>query len=476
MPTSWLLLGRKTSMPNGYMAYSMKIKRPLSTRRDSVLLLFAALTGIYYILRHGRADTPTNTLPIHQTSQTENAKHTPKQSFIIKVLSAARSVVIYLTMLLLLSTSIAEVMSTPLIIEPVSVPTSIEQNGYSGRVIALQIVDHMDTIARLAKTKMSRPEYLVSWAGQRLDTHILDTGVSLSSAIDALRRLLGRHENHLSCEIVRFADGSQHFTARLTGYEPLSFEAPGYDITAATAKVAEYVYEKERPFILAAYYYSLADRSPLYHQRCIVVLRNILLHPPSTDNIYALNMLALVKETDDLKLAEQLYSSAIIFNCPTENCVPRGLRSAPLANRGLLRLRLGRINEAVKDLKAAIREDDSNARIFSYLGYALAAAGRSNDALESYRDALKIDPNCVSAYVNRGLLYARMNQLTKAIEDFTAAIQRQPNLALAYKNRAFARRQTGETQLAEEDEALVRDLAPELTYSETSLGQSSYRP
>ena len=114
------------------------------------------------------------------------------------------------------------------------------------------------------------------------------------------------------------------------------------------------------------------------------------------------------------------------------------VRYALLANRGLLRLRSGRLDEAVADLDAAIQLKPDQYQAHSTLAQVLERRGRLDDA----RDALSRAIACRSEPIvqaglfrTRALLYAPRKDLSHerqaaALHDLEEAIRREPDPAV----------------------------------------------
>lgn len=92
----------------------------------------------------------------------------------------------------------------------------------------------------------------------------------------------------------------------------------------------------------------------------------------------------------------------------------------------LLRIRMGRINDAVQAFErvVALAPDVSAAR--SNLGLAYAKQGEPEKALREYDEALRLDPRHASAHLNRGILLQEQGRTDDAKESFRAVLALRP--------------------------------------------------
>lgn len=96
-----------------------------------------------------------------------------------------------------------------------------------------------------------------------------------------------------------------------------------------------------------------------------------------------------------------------------------------LEDRGVARLRLGRVDEAVADLKRAASLDPKSPSVHADLAYALMQQGRLPEALQSARAALALDPKHIAANAYAGhILLVTGGDLGEAIACLERAANR----------------------------------------------------
>jgi tetratricopeptide (TPR) repeat protein len=103
-------------------------------------------------------------------------------------------------------------------------------------------------------------------------------------------------------------------------------------------------------------------------------------------------------------------------------------------------LQNNRLDEALRDLTAAERQQPSDARIRNFRGIVLVRMGRTNEAADEYREATRLDPSLEDAYKNLGFLEWTEHHLESA----RAKLQRAVELA---PDDSFARYYLGRVQL-----------------------------
>lgn len=114
----------------------------------------------------------------------------------------------------------------------------------------------------------------------------------------------------------------------------------------------------------------------------------------------------------------------------------------PRLSLGYAYMKMGRIDEAIRELKTVLelRPDSITAR--ANLGSAYIRKNRLDEGIRELKTALDLNPNISRARSDLGAAYAMQNRLDKAIPEFKAAIELNPdfaeghnNLGLAYRNQ-----------------------------------------
>jgi len=109
----------------------------------------------------------------------------------------------------------------------------------------------------------------------------------------------------------------------------------------------------------------------------------------------------------------------------------RARESDPLQD-GLKALQDNRLEEALRSLTAAEREQPSDARIRNFRGIVLVRLGRSSEAANEYRDAIRLDPRLEDGYKNLGFLEWTEHHLESARANLQRALELVPDDSFAH--------------------------------------------
>jgi tetratricopeptide (TPR) repeat protein len=105
---------------------------------------------------------------------------------------------------------------------------------------------------------------------------------------------------------------------------------------------------------------------------------------------------------------------------------------------------LGNFNDAVVELKRAIKINAQAASYHANLGEILRQAGKLEEAAEALEVATKLDPNNAQALNNLGIIQYEKKQFARAVESYQRAIELIPKMAEALNNLGNASRMTGD--------------------------------
>ena len=115
---------------------------------------------------------------------------------------------------------------------------------------------------------------------------------------------------------------------------------------------------------------------------------------------------------------------------------------------GLVFMKDGQTDEAIKHLNEAIRINPQYAYAHNDLALLLTKQGKIAEALSQLNEAIQINPNFAEAYNNLGDVLRRINRNTEAIEACQKALEIDPYFAEAHSNLAAALFHQGDVESA----------------------------
>jgi Flp pilus assembly protein TadD len=120
------------------------------------------------------------------------------------------------------------------------------------------------------------------------------------------------------------------------------------------------------------------------------------------------------------------------------------LHNLALAGEGVALLGLGRYDEAIVSLQAAVQGDSGAWRAWNALGTEYDRRHDWTNAEAAYANALSGSGNAAIVLNNRGYSWLSQKRPDLAIPDFVAALQKKPDLAVARSNLRLAMSMQGE--------------------------------
>ena len=137
-----------------------------------------------------------------------------------------------------------------LVIEAFSVPPDLAQKGFTGQVVATQMLDDLFTLQSQSNSVRALSTYSNNW-GNDLKVEIPETGISLGEFNRYLHQLLG-HQTHITGEVVHTADGLA-ITARAGVDGGERFAGPEANLDALVEQAAQAVYRRTQPYRYGVY-------------------------------------------------------------------------------------------------------------------------------------------------------------------------------------------------------------------------------
>jgi protein O-mannosyl-transferase len=125
-------------------------------------------------------------------------------------------------------------------------------------------------------------------------------------------------------------------------------------------------------------------------------------------------------------------------------CAPE----SPVARNGLglALFNKGREDEAMAELRKALKLDPNFQEARNNLGIVLAKKGQTDEAIDQFELAIKLRPKNAGSHNNLGSALASERRMDEAIGEFRQALKLQPDYAQAQKNLELALSQTGQPE------------------------------
>ena len=235
--------------------------------------------------------------------------------------------------------------SEGLIIESFAVPPDLAARGFTGEVVAGQVLDRLAAMQAATDSGVTNQGYS-GGSGDDIKVEIPETGISIGELYRFLRRWLG-HETHIGGEVVHTATGlAITVRAGTTGADTAA--GAETDLDTLLQKTAENIYRRTQPYLYVRYIVPVAD--PAAGAPRLAEARAILAELIHSSRYQALawNMLGIISriyEHNDRKAVDE-YSKAITIN---------PIFVAAFGNRAGLETRMGHAEDALTDFRAADR-------------------------------------------------------------------------------------------------------------------------
>jgi len=176
-----------------------------------------------------------------------------------------------------------------IVIDAAAVPADLAERGFTGEVIAKEILDRLAQIDASAKSARAPNTYANSWGGD-IKLQIPETGVSIGELSRTLHERLG-HATHVGCEVTH--SGNEVSVSIRVGDE-YAVESAGQevDLKALVQDAATKIYARTQPYRYG--YWLLVTGNT---EGAAAVFRELAISGVAIDRIWALHGLALTSES-----------------------------------------------------------------------------------------------------------------------------------------------------------------------------------
>jgi Flp pilus assembly protein TadD len=139
-------------------------------------------------------------------------------------------------------------------------------------------------------------------------------------------------------------------------------------------------------------------------------------------------------------------------------------------NLGLVFLKQGQTDEALREFQAALRLKPDDALAHNNLGLALLNQGQTDEAIRQFQEAIRLKPDYAPAHYNLGLAFLHQGRTDDAISQCREALRLNPDDASAHNNLGLALASQGRTDDAISQYQESLRLNPDDTLTHVNLG------
>ena len=304
------------------------------------------------------------------------------------------------------------------VIEPFDVPTSLEKQGYSGKVVAQLFIDAQDDIMRQSKTLASRDKseseaVVIESYNEEESITIPGMDFSLNMIINLIFQLVGLEKNRINGSLM--VSDQLTLELKITGKPSTSFTGKEKHIKTLIRNAALHALKLLSPMTIGVDYFVKGDISAIKS-----LIQTIRKNNPNKKNIADAYILegfiytiqgnhseALVRYTT----AEKLFANHVIANY----MIADALRW------------LNQPQKAVSKYSKCLQINPDDIEIYTKLAAAYVEAGMPEKVLSLYEKALSIEPLNARIYMSWGdLLTYQLHKPEQGIKKYQAASRLEP--------------------------------------------------
>jgi tetratricopeptide (TPR) repeat protein len=356
-----------------------------------------------------------------------------------------------------------------MIVESFTIPKSLEEQGYTGAIVAQQLIDKVELVTVTAKARVDRVQIgQQSQFASLSSLQVPQSGLTVQTLVSLLRKVLRPPDDRIGGEITikHVVGGSPSPVYRLslrfdidrntadrlgrpTDSRHLVKEFEGSNLGELIEKAADSIVEKTIPAVLASYLYNeknwqqldgLLDQlvessKPKIRIRALALRGNRLVDQCRIAEALPFFDRA-IEENANPKFAMIKYGEALTKAGKVEEAIGVFERADKLRSTapsvllyGSWAKALARVNDR-PGAYAKLRQADSQAdkaggrdsRIYRIWGDVLRDDKKYDEAKDKYRIAVALDPQDTTAYEKWGLLLLEQQDVAGAIDKFHLAI------------------------------------------------------
>jgi tetratricopeptide (TPR) repeat protein len=346
-------------------------------------------------------------------------------------------------------------------IEPLAVPKTLSDNGYTPEVASHRLLDAINHYASVNRVASLMEALNIAPSDELPDFVVPKIDLSLNALVSSIRSVLHYSSGRrISGELI-FRD-KLALRLRVDGQQVYSsgFDFENPDDLMANAAPA--ITEKIQPHVSALI---------LYHdhpEQAVERADDIIARP--TESNVSVQWAYILKgeyffDHGNYAEAERMQRKAISLNWSNPT---------PHNNLGRALQRQNRLDEAIVQFQRALAINPRWATAHDNLGLALSEkampSGSQDDAIAQYRRAIELDRRYWQPHNNLGLAYYRQGKLVDAIAEYQRAIALDPKAAIPHSNLGMALYHEGKAEAAIAEFHRAIEIDPKYATAHDDLG------
>lgn len=312
--------------------------------------------------------------------------------------------------------------TSAVVFQDIDVPPTVQQLGYSPKVMASRLANEVRVIDRKARTVKDIRDFALP--GDESAVNALGDYFKFGEPIKATQQLLGLVHYNFTGDVVKQGDdlklsirGSAHDRE-----QPFNTAVVGKDPEKLVHEAAMDIVRFIDPYIVASYAYEEARDGDKNYTAAVREVRYCLVNMPKKELHWAYNLHGLILvQQGKLDEAMERYNAALALKPDFVLTV---------YNVGNLLLEKKQYDQAIAKYKETLKIDAKLVRTpqaYTQWGVALTRQGQTDAAIPLFEKAIAVNPLYADAYYRLGMAYKEKGKIKDAQEMIQRAVDRAPD-------------------------------------------------
>ncbi len=351
-------------------------------------------------------------------------------------------------------------------IDPISVPKTLSDNGYTPEVASHRLLDAIQHYASVNKVASLMESLNIAPSDELPDFVVPKIDLSLNALVSSIRSVLHYgNGRRISGELI-----SRDKLALRLRVDGVAVYSSGFDFENPDdllANAAPAITARIQPHVSALVMYQEHPNEAV--ERADDIIANPRESNVSVQWAYILKGVYIFDSGNSAE-TEHMQRTAVGLNWSNPT---------PHNNLGRALQHQNRLDEAIVQFQRALSFNPRWAVAHDNLGIALsdkaAPNGSLDGAIAEYRRAIELDRRYAQPHNNLGNVYYRQGKVVDAIAEFQRSIALDPKSAIPHNNLGMALYHEGKTEeaIAEFHQALALDAKNPMTHDDLGLALSS---